>query len=342
MLAMMERTMAPYLSVALLVLLQPGAQPLIDFTKERLAFRQSVTALFESGHVDALEEQARELRVKRPRFSSGTPILFDFYEAFNPASAHIPQPAKESYASRVLLWAESKPKSLLATMAAIKVTTYRAWKARGRGYANTVTDEGWKEFELQEGKAWSLAQSADQLGAVDPALYNEMLNLCTNLNKPRRDLDAVFGKLVAIDPAFDQAYVAVAHYLLPRWHGSARELHDFALRVTEESRHTTGSAAYARVAIVVALVEHSKIVTEYPFDYQRLKKAFQELDNRYPNSGRTINFFAWFAFTYGDLDTARPLMDRIAREWTTDGDEVWGGRAQFERARASASSPAVR
>lgn len=138
----LERIMTTYLlPAAFAMLLQSSearAQPLIDFTKERLAFRQSVTALFEDGQVDALEEQARELCVKRPRFSSGTPVLFDFYEAFNPRSAHIPESAKAAYANRVLLWAESKPTSLVATMAAIKVAKYSAWKARGEGYANTV------------------------------------------------------------------------------------------------------------------------------------------------------------------------------------------------------------
>ena len=338
--------MATYLlSAALAMLVQSSeaeGQPLIDFTKERLAFRQSVTALFEGGRVDALEEQARELRVKRPRFSSGTPVLFDFYEAFNPGSEHIPETAKGPYADRVLLWAESKPRSLVATMAAIKVAKYRAWKARGRGSANTVTDEGWQEFRRQELKAWSLAQAAEQLGTVDPALYKEMLDLCKDLERPRSDLDTILGKLVAIDPAFDQAYIMVANYLLPRWHGSARELHDFALRATEQSRPAMGSATYARIAIVVALVERSKIVTAYPFEYKRIKEAFQDLDGRYPNSGRTINFYAWFALVYGDLATARPLLDRIAQEWTTDGDEVWGGRAKFDHYRAAASGPTTR
>lgn len=169
-----------------------------------------------------------------------------------------------------------------------------------------------------------------------------MLDICKDLDKPRSDLDAVLRKLVAIDPAFDQAYVGVANYLLPRWHGSARELHDFALSATEQSRRAMGSATYARIAIVVALKEGSKIVTGYPFEYKRLKEAFQDLDARYPNSGRTINFYAWFALTYGDLPTARPLLERIARDWTTDGDEVWGGRAYFDRAWAGASGPTTR
>jgi hypothetical protein len=325
-----------------LQLTQAGAQPLIDFNKERLAFRQSVTSLFEAGQTDALEDRARQLRAQRLRFSSGTPILFDFYEAFNPGSAHIPASAKESYAHRLLAWADSRPKSLVASMAAVKVAKYRAWKARGGGYANTVTDEGWKVFREHQLKAWSLMRAAEHVGAVDAALYNEMLKSCQDLEKPRAELDAILGKLVALDPGFDHAYISVANYLRPRWHGSAEELHEFALRATEQSRPAMGPIMYARIAIVVALQERSRIATDYPFEYKRLKEAFHELDHRYPNSGRTVNFYAWFALTYGDTATARPLMDRIAREWTDDGDEVWGGRTSFDRARASVSGPTKR
>jgi hypothetical protein len=317
-------------------------KPLIDFARERLDFRRSVTALFSDGTADALEEQARDLRVRRPRFSSGTPVLFDFYEAFNPDSAHIPTAAEAGYADRVLVWAESRPDSLVATMAAIKVLKYRAWKARGKGFAHTVTDQGWETFHRLELQAWSLAETAERRGQVDAALYYEMLELITGLGKPRSELDETLRRLLALDPAFDQAFVAVANHLLPRWQGSQREVHEFALEATERTRSVMGSTAYARVAIVVALVEREKIATEYPFEYRRLKQAFEELDARYPNSGRTINFYAWFALTYGDLPTAHPLLDRISRNWTRDADEVWGSRTRFDQARAAVSDKTAR
>jgi hypothetical protein len=143
--------------------------------------------------------------------------------------------------------------------------------------------------------------------------------------------------MIAVDPTFDQGYIAVANYLLPRWHGSPEELGRLARRAMEESGSALGPVAYVRVATVPALTERGKIVKEYPFDYKVIKSGFQDLDGRYPNSSRTINFYAWFSLTYGDIATARPLIDRIARDWTLDADEVWGSRAFFDRVQATVS-----
>src|SRR5262245_25854959 len=211
------------LAAALGELLQSGTDarpPLIDFNQERMAYRKTITTLFESGQFAALEDRVKELRQKRPRFTSGAPMLYDFYAAFNPKSAHIPEDQREAYAKKVLSWGESHQSTLVGTMAALKVHEYYAWKARGPGTGAEVSASGARTFVAESSKGWALAEAAEARKTVDAALYEEMLRLCKALERPRDTVDALFEKAIALDPAYDNTYVSMAAYLLPRWHGS--------------------------------------------------------------------------------------------------------------------------
>ncbi len=309
-------------------LVPKAAQPLIDGVMERINYRKSIAALFDAGNLAALEEKVIELRRTRPRFSSGTPVLYDFYAAFNPVSEHISQFSKDDYASRLMKWADANPDSFIAQMAKISVHIYRAWKARGSGNANTVTKRGWEVFEKELQEAWSVAKALEEKGIPDPILYHDMLVLGRGLGKPRPEVDAIFDKLISIDPAFDQGYIAMAEYLLPRWHGSAAELHDFALKSIQL---TNEPVMYARIAIYVSVTEGPDMVQEYPFQYKMLKNALKTLNHRYPDSAMLVNLAAWFAYHYGDTAAAKPLIDRISQEWTRDANDVWHGRYSFDR-----------
>ncbi|MFO1465163.1 MAG: hypothetical protein U1F35_01755 [Steroidobacteraceae bacterium] len=43
-----------------------------------------------------------------------------------------------------------------------------AWKARGDGFSNTVTPEGWKLFEERLAKARKLMDEAESFAATNP------------------------------------------------------------------------------------------------------------------------------------------------------------------------------
>lgn len=304
------------------------AQPFIDGVKERINYRNSIAILFDSGNLAALEDKVNELRRTRPRFSSGTPVLYDFYAAFNPVSEHISPSLKEDYANRLLKWADSNPASYIAQIAKISVLIYRGWKARGSGDASTVTKEGWKTFDENILKAWSVAKMLEERGVSDPILYHDMLVLARALGKSRSEVDAIFAKLIEIDPVFDQGYVAMAEYLLPRWHGSAMELHEFAMKSIQ---WTNEPVMYARIAIFVSVTEGPGMVTKYPFQYKLMKNAFEILNRRYPDSAMIVNLSAWFAFYYADKAAAKPLVNRISQEWTRDANDIWHGRNNFDQ-----------
>ena len=88
-----------------------------------------------------------------------------------------------------------------------------------------------------------------------------------------------------------------------------------------------------------SLTERERFRSVYRFDWLRLKSAFEELDRRYPDSSRTLNFFCWFAWHYGDRATAAELVKRLAGQWTPDSAEVWRNPSGFEQVRRWLATP---
>ena len=329
-------------AVCLLVSAAPSvgpSAPLVDFNAERYMYRFRIAQMFEQEHFDQLEAEAARLRKERPRFASGTPKLYDFYAALDPYSKNVVSQGKQDeYVQRSAKWSGLAPKSYVARIALINSHIYRAWKARGDGFADSVSEEQGRQFKSELSAAWTVAMDAERLDAVDAELFTLELTLCKGLGKARQEVDQVFQKGVKADVGFDQLYVEMANYLLPRWFGSGPELHDFALRAAELSKQELGDIMYARVAMTAMLVERQDFRTVYLFQWPRLKAALEELNTRYPASRRTLNFLCWFAWHYDDRATAARTLAQLGPDWTTDSAEIWLKPQVLEQMRSWAAA----
>lgn len=89
-----------------------AAEGLTSFTGERQAYRHAISALLDAENFYELESRADSLRRDKPRFSSGAPVLFDFYEGLNPAGHHVPGSLRGRYHTLLERWQANRPTSL--------------------------------------------------------------------------------------------------------------------------------------------------------------------------------------------------------------------------------------
>ena len=95
-----------------------------------------------------------------------------------------------------------------------------AWDARGSGYANTVTDAGWRRFgEL-------LSQAAGDLDAaakIEPRAWpvqRELITLAMGMGRPRSEAQAAWQAAMDACPTDYWACSSMLWYLQPRWLGT--------------------------------------------------------------------------------------------------------------------------
>ncbi len=99
-----------------------------------------------------------------------------------------------------------------------------AWEARGGGWANTVTPQGWADMadRLKVARA-SLSRACD-LDPDDAGPPTAMITVEMGQQNGRAAMEAWFDKAMAADPDDVRACQAKLLYLEPKWHGSADDL----------------------------------------------------------------------------------------------------------------------
>lgn len=123
--------------------------------------------------------------------------------------------------------AEARPDSNVTLLIKGQVYISYAWDARGGGYANTVTPEGWKlmrerlvEAEVALTRAWE----KDPTDAQAPTL---MIGVELGQNKGRPSMEKWFRRAMDADPDNNEACEKKMYYLEPKWHGSAEAMLGF-------------------------------------------------------------------------------------------------------------------
>jgi hypothetical protein len=119
--------------------------------------------------------------------------------------------------------ADSAAPSAAACALAAEYRKNWAWDARGRGFANTVTDGGWKLFD----ERIRLAEEAARKGwGLDPCIAAnpiQMIWVCIAKSEDRPEMEKWYRRAMFANPDSYDACEGKLNYLFPKWHGSAAE-----------------------------------------------------------------------------------------------------------------------
>lgn len=222
-------------------------------------------------------------------------------------------------------WQAQSPGSITPRNGLIQLERQRAFTARGLEFAPNVTPEGLQGFEEHMKRAWGLVDEARPIKEKDAAFFRLLIDLCLGGSCPGGKAEEYLKAGLSIDPSYDDLYVAMANYLLPRWYGSVDELTRFAAHAADESRQYLGEIAYVRIATVALLTEGNALPERYPgLSWERIQRGLADLDQRFPNSARTVHLRARFACAYHDAATAQSAFKALGRPaWDRDASELW-------------------
>ena len=185
-------------------------------------FRLKTRSLYNASKFDELEALAAQIRADRTRFGNGSWKIAQFYEALACRSDE----AESMWQLHERIhenWDAAKPGSITAYVAHADFLTDYAWHARGNGYTNKVTKEGWRLFAERLAKASEVLEKSINFKPKCLVWWRVCMTLAKGQGWSREDFEKLFQAVKAFEPQFWGYDVAKAGYLLPRWYGQPGE-----------------------------------------------------------------------------------------------------------------------
>lgn len=285
-----------------------------------------VADLFNAGQFADLDQLFEDWNAQAERMADGRWKLSVFYEALDqqfPVAANW-----DKIGTDILNWRQKTPKSRAAALTEVIYWRAYAWNARGQGYANSVTPEGWQLFRERMTKAMAVLHDCKSFAASSPLWTRLALDLAREIQLPGRDLAIIFAEGVAAHPDFLPNYTSVAVTLSPRWGGNWQAVDSF---VTEAVKDTPaeGTSLYAR--LYWSLFEREdpgfNLFSNTLATWPRMKQGFQDLARLYPHSAYNMNNFAAAACMAGDKATFQSVRFLLGKSVMP---EVWPTNYSFD------------
>jgi hypothetical protein len=189
-----------------------------------------------------------------------------------------------------------------------------AWCARGSGYSNTVTTEGWQLFGERLTAANQMLADLFAKQPANPRIANVMMTVVLGRQLPRDQMELWFQRGIKADPDNFSLYMKKRWYLLPRWYGSDDEVWNFGL---ECSTSTNWSA---KIPIMLAesitdAADRDPSVYARPEVWTPLEKVYRDYLDRYPKSVHYRSLFAKSAVAGEHWDVAHEEFKILGDDW---------------------------
>lgn len=181
-----------------------------------------------------------------------------------------------------------------------------AWLARGTGYANAVSAEGWKLMEQRLEVATEALETAWKLNPTDARICLEMLRAGLAQGPGSGRMETWFQRGMKLNPGYWDLCYAKLEYLRPRWYGSIGEMIDFG----RECSANTNWTGRVRLLLVDAHLEASREIQDdserkaywkKPNVWPDIESTYEQFFKLYPNESGYRQNYALFAARCGKI-----------------------------------------
>ena len=207
------------------------------------------------------------------------------------------------------------PESPIAVMAEVEFWTNYAWKARGTGYADSVTQENQNLMTERLKKAERLLIDTRQFSAKTPIWHSKMIVVQKGLGRPLEDSLQVFSEGVKKFPTYYSIYFELEQRMMPWWGGNWQAVEDFAVQSSKSSNPLIRSSLYARLywsANGPLVTRKTTLFKETKVSWPRMKQSFDDLVKLTPDSKWNRANYLSFACQADDKLLFLALRKKIA------------------------------
>jgi hypothetical protein len=233
---------------------------------------------FRDGAYDRLDAIAEYLQKEaRPSPWNGR---WSRYETLIENLADAPWDPRDSagHDERIKKWMEARPDSATAKLVAARRDIALAWEARGSGFADTVTEEGWEGFRKNIEEARTIVVPIADSEKPPPEVYPLLFLVAKAQSWDRERIDEYVEKMMKSAPRQYSAHSRVGELLMPRWGGRREDAVNYATRIGDRIGGAEGDAVYARVVLTLRPYHRADVfLEEHRFDIDRVHRGIAQL-----------------------------------------------------------------
>jgi len=257
---------------------------------------------------DALEKKVAQLRAGKEVFGNGSWKIAQFYGALECRDDE-PESMWQLHDRIHQEWIAAKPESISARVAYADFLTEYAWRARGTGYADKVTEGGWKLFGERLVAARKVLEEARGLEEKDPYWWMVALTVALGQSWDAGQYEVLMAEAHAFEPKFWNYDTARAYSLLPRWHGEPGDWEKYAEEAAARP-DGLGAEVYARIVSRLRGF-HENVFRETKASWPKTREGLTEVLRKYPESIGWLSEAALLATMAEDRAWAKELFDRL-------------------------------
>ena len=297
-----------------------------DESKEMFGRNKLANNLIEATNYDELDELAGTFRSSKECYANGVWKLNDIYGGLVPSD----KASEVDWQNRIAGlqdWVDAKPNSITARVSLANVLVNFAWKARGSGWANTVSEEGWQSFGNRLHQAMKVLNAAENLKTQCPYSWAVKMRAALGLQMDKDQFNDIFHQAVSCYSDYEPSYLQRAVYLMPRWYGGDGELEADLEKSANQIGGDDGDMLYAQVVWGLhARASSPNVIEENHFSWPRVDKGFAVIEKRFPDSLAAKSERAYLAAYANDT---RKTREYLAQTQGKADLVVWGTQDEY-------------
>lgn len=266
-------------------------------------------------------------RSRKETFAGGMWKIHAIYSGLATPPLH---PTEEDWKTHMALlqrWMSAKPESITAHIALAESYVNYGADARGHGFADTVSESGWKLLAERTAKAKQILDEASALPAKDPEWYFAMQTVALGNWEPAAR-QTLFEQAVKFEPGYYYYFRAYANSILPQWGGEDGEVAKFLQGSADQAGGDAGDILYFRVA--ANMLCGCRNGQQLNLSWARIKKGFDAVEKQDGPALENWNLMAHAAISFDGADVADKLFTRIGDQWS---ENIWGNSSTYESAK---------
>jgi hypothetical protein len=217
-----------------------------------------------------------------------------------------------------------------------------AWRGRGNGTADQVTEEGWRLFRVRLAEAEKALNKAQALDPGDAQIPTLMISIAQGQQKPRAEMEKWFQRAMKLDPNNYQACRNKLHWLLPQWYGSRDDMLAFG-------RACVASTNWGGQVPLTLVDAHSEFVRTLEADarsaywlapdvWPDIKRAYEKYAQINPALTRFRYPYAAYAFRCEQWQDFNEQIKIIRQNDVSPNYNYFGGKDVFDKMAEQATS----
>ena len=183
-------------------------------------------------------------------------------------------------------------------------------------------------------KAHTVLTDARMLKETCPRWWPASQSIALGEGPELQDYKALCEEGLSLDPSNHTIYLYQSYHLQPRWYGEKGDWERFAAESAKIVGGDEGEMLYARIIWYLngkGLFHNT--FSDSEVKWPRVKRSFDALLTKYPDSVGLMSEYAQLACNAGDWTKARELFGRIGGRVDRT---VWSDKEDFQRFRADA------